>query len=198
MVIDAFYKSAGIKLKSSIYSSAAMRGHLNVKGMQLVSLNVGLPNEKIEVFSVLTDVLFISTNGANTDEKPIGLIVTGQPQRDLRQENDIQIVSNRTCSWPSLDELIGLKLCTDYQFSNVTKNPNASYFVLNGPSLFKVSLTKTDPTAKSYLLEYRWQRTEVSKESTELLLDSMRQVFFLFSLNNIWFFDFPRPKVSSK
>ncbi|XP_012252389.2 uncharacterized protein LOC105683963 [Athalia rosae] len=161
MTVDAFYKSAGIRLRSNLYSSGAVRGHLNVKGMHLISLNLGLPNQRIEIFSAMTDVLLLSTNGANTEEIPVGMIVTSRDNKEVKLPgSDIPVVSDRTCSWPALDKLVGLKLCTDYQFSNVTKNPNASYFVLNGPSLFKVSLIKADPSAKSYLLEYKWNRTE--------------------------------------
>ncbi|XP_046620371.1 uncharacterized protein LOC124305239 [Neodiprion virginianus] len=171
MVIDAFYKSAGIKLKSNLYSSGAVQGHLIVKDMQLVSLNLGLPNEKIEVFSMLTDVTYLSTNGPQTDETPVGLIVSDQSTRELKKHNLIQIVSNNTCSWAALDKIIGLKLCTTYQFSNVTKNPNAAYFVLNGPTLFKVSLMKTDKTIKSYLFEYKWQRSE-NKSNITMVFDT--------------------------
>lgn len=162
MVVDAFYKTAGIKLRSNLYSSGAIQGHLNIKGMELISLNLGLPNDRIEVFSVLTDVLFISTNGAHGTEDPVGLIVAGKNPRDVKQIGSVQVVSNRTCTWPALDRLVGLKLCVDYQFSNVTKDPNASYFLLNGPTLFKASLIKADPSAKTYLLEYKWRKSEVS------------------------------------
>ncbi|XP_046746375.1 uncharacterized protein LOC124411334 [Diprion similis] len=171
MVVDAFYKSAGIKLKSNLYSSGAVRGHLIVKGMQLVSLSLGLPNEKIEVFSMLTDVTYLSTNGPHTDETPAGLIVSDQSTGELKKSNLMEVVSNKTCSWSDLDKLIGLKLCTTYQFSNVTKNPNAAYFVLSGPTLFKVSLMKTDKTIKSYLFQYKWENPE-NKSNIKLTFDT--------------------------
>ncbi|KAK2581438.1 hypothetical protein KPH14_005113 [Odynerus spinipes] len=161
MVVDAFYKSAGIKLRSSMYSSGSVQVHFNVKGPRLVQLNLGLPNNKIEIFSIITHVFLVETNGAESDETQLGLLIT---DRNRKSSKELiapgSIISNTTCSWQALDRLIGLKMCLDYQFANVTKNPNASYFLLNGPTLFKISVIKADPTAKSYLLEYKWERTE--------------------------------------
>lgn len=163
MTVDAFYKSAGLKLRTNLYSSGAVQIHLNLNDTRLVRLSLGLPNRKIEVLSLLSDVALINGNGAEIEEKPLGVLIAGQNQRNLRYPAVIpsNIISNTTCSWAALDRLIGLKMCLDYQFPNVTKNPNASYFILNGLTLFKVSLIKADPTAKNYVLEYKWNKTQV-------------------------------------
>lgn len=65
-------------------------------------------------------------------------------------------VSHSTCSWPAVEKTIGLKLCADYHFINVTKNETAAYSILSGPAGFRVYLQKADPNAKTYLLEYKW------------------------------------------
>ena len=163
MAVDAFYKSAGIKLKSSIYSVGAVEADLKIKGLKLARLSWKIPSDKMEVFSMTTDVLLVQSNGAEFKEQPLGVLL---PTTQDPQANDAvspKIIKNTTCSWSALDRLIGLKLCADYQFPNVTKDANASYFLLNGPTIFKLSLIKADPTADSYLLEYKWKRTEVSK-----------------------------------
>lgn len=67
-------------------------------------------------------------------------------------------ISKTMCSWPVVDRTIGLKLCADYNFANVTKNNNAPYFILAGPAKFRVSLQKADPTAKDYVFEYKWTK----------------------------------------
>jgi hypothetical protein len=162
MVVDAFYKSAGLKLRSNVYSSGYVQLHLNLNGTRLARVSLGLPNRNTEVLSLLSDVALIRGNGAEIEEKPLGILVAGQNLRNSRYplSRPKNIVSNTTCSWAALDRLIGLKMCTDYQFTNVTKNPNAPYFVLNGITLFRVSLIKADPTAKNYVLEYNWNKTE--------------------------------------
>ncbi|XP_034189232.2 apolipoprotein lipid transfer particle [Osmia lignaria lignaria] len=164
MTVDAFYKTAGTKLRTNVYSSGAVQIHLDVKGMRSIRLSLGLPNKKMEVFSIGTDILLTKGNGAEVEEKPIGVLITGQNSNDRRlMQSSIppgSIISNTSCTWGALDRLVGLKLCLDYQLSNVTKDPNAPYFLLSGPTLFKVSMIKADPTAKHYLLEYKWEKTK--------------------------------------
>ncbi|XP_032670099.1 uncharacterized protein LOC116843644 isoform X1 [Odontomachus brunneus] len=162
MTVDAFYKSAGLRLRTNLYSSGAVQIHLNLNGTRLVRVSLGLPSRKIELLSILSDVALIKGNGAEIEEKPLGVLVAGQNQKKLRYPTTMlqNIISNTTCTWTALDRLIGLKMCTDYQFSNVTKNPQAPYFILTGLTLFKVSLNKADPTAKNYVFEYSWNKTE--------------------------------------
>ncbi|XP_031778090.1 uncharacterized protein LOC100118388 isoform X3 [Nasonia vitripennis] len=163
MTVDAFYKSAGLKLKSSMYSVGAVEADLSIKSLKLARLSWRIPSHKMEVFSLTTDVLLVTSNGAEYKEQPVGILLTGDKPEQLRKDlsaASAKIVKNTTCSWSALDRLVGLKLCADYQFPNVTKDANASYFLLNGPTLFKLSLIKADPTADSYLLEYRWKRTQ--------------------------------------
>lgn len=71
-------------------------------------------------------------------------------------------VSESTCSWPSVEQTVGLKFCMDYHFPNVTKINNATYFILAGSSGFRLSLQKSDPTTKTYILEYKWEDTHNS------------------------------------
>lgn len=180
MTVDAFYKTAGTKLRTNVYSSGAVQIHLDVKGMRSVRLSLGLPNKKMEVFSIGTDILLTKGNGAEVEEKPIGVLITGQNSNDRRSTSipPGSIISNTSCTWGALDRLVGLKLCLDYQLSNVTKDPNAPYFLLSGPTLFKVSMIKADPTAKHYLLEYKWEKTKV-RHCHRLLHETTPIPFFL-------------------
>lgn len=163
MTVDAFYKSAGLKLRTNIYSSGNMQLQLNLNDTRLVRISLGLPNRKVDVLSLFSDVSFIKVKGAEIEEKSLGILVVNEDQKNSRYPIIIpkNIVNNTTCSWDALNRLIGLKMCTDYQFTNVTKDTNAPYFILNGLTLFKVSLIKADPTAKNYVLEYNWNKTQV-------------------------------------
>lgn len=75
---------------------------------------------------------------------------------------DNKHVSQSVCSWPVIDKIVGLKLCAHYHFTNVTKIGNAPYFILAGPAGFGLSLEKADPTAKTYFLEYKWNKSDTS------------------------------------
>ncbi|CAL7937265.1 unnamed protein product [Xylocopa violacea] len=163
MTVDAFYKTAGTKLRTNVYSSGAVEIHLDAKGMRSIRLSLGLPNKRMEVFSVGTDILLTKGNGAELEEKPIGVLIAGRhgedaasPARSIPIPSNL--ITNTSCTWSALDRLVGLKLCVDYQLSNVTKDPDAPYFLLSGPTLFKISLIKADPTAQNYLLEYKWEK----------------------------------------
>ena len=99
MKIDAFYKSAGIKLKSSIYSIGAVEVDLKIKSLKLARLSWKIPNHKMEVFSMTTDILFISTNGAESKEQPLGILFNGLT--DAKKESttiSTKIIKNTTCS----------------------------------------------------------------------------------------------------
>ncbi|XP_029160980.1 apolipophorins isoform X2 [Nylanderia fulva] len=162
MTVDAFYKSAGLKLRTNMYSSGTVQLHLNINNTRLVHVSLGLPNRKVDVLSLHSDVAFIKIKGAEIEEKPLGILIADENQKNLQHPVVIpkNIVSNTTCSWAALDRLIGLKMCTDYQFTNMTKDLKAPYFILSGLTLFKVSLIKADPTAKNYVLEYNWNKTQ--------------------------------------
>lgn len=169
MTVDAVFKSAGIKLRSNIYSSSAVSLKLNIKGINLIRLDVELPNRQLEVFSIKTDVVFVSSSGAESMEKP----AVSKLSKTLGSSR----IANTTCSWPVLERLIGLKLCIDYQFPNVTNIANASYFVLNGPTLFRASVIKADPSAASYLFEYKWNATPVSILFSFSIINSSYYIF---------------------
>lgn len=164
MTVDAFYKTAGTKLRTNLYSSGAVQIHLEVKGVRSVKLSLGLPNKRTELFSIATDILLTRGNGAEHEEKPLGVLIAGQhsnDQRSLTRSLPGNVIANTSCTWAALDRLVGLKVCLDYQLSNVTKNPNAPYFILNGPTLLKIALIKADPTAKNYFFKYTWEKNKV-------------------------------------
>lgn len=147
MTVDAFYKSAGLKLRTNVYSSGNLQLHLNLNNTRLLHISLGLPNRKIEVLSLVSDVALIKGNGAEIQEEPLG-----KPKA---------VITNTSCSWPELHTLIGLRMCAEYQLTNMTGDSNAPYLVLNGLTYFKAYLLKADPTAKDYVLEYKWNKTEV-------------------------------------
>lgn len=170
MTVDAFYKSAGIKLRTNAYTSGAVEARSSIRGSHLANLSLSLPNDKMDVLSFRSNIVLIQGNGAETTERAIGQPINRRRVigATMKADTDIfdkypakNIIKNTTCSWSALDRLIGLKLCSDYQFPNVTHNLNSSYLILHGPTLLKLSLIKADLSAKSYLLEYKWDRTEV-------------------------------------
>ncbi|KAG8042041.1 hypothetical protein G9C98_000032 [Cotesia typhae] len=156
MTVDAFYKSASMKLVSNVYSSSAVRVDLDIQGIRLVRLNLQVPNRKLQVFTIQSNILLVNGNGAEITENPALTYI--------QLPNKYKTIANSSCSWPVVEQLIGLKLCFDYQFPNVTDIANAPYFFLNGPTFLRTSIIKADPSAKSYLFEYTWNATPTDSE----------------------------------
>ncbi|XP_056647213.1 uncharacterized protein LOC130451874 [Diorhabda sublineata] len=143
MSVDAVYTSTGIKLKTNLYSDSALKADIKISGTKLVSLKLSLPREKNEIFVASSELLVKKDDIEETQE---GLV-------DNRIKNEI-------CSWPAVDEAIGLKLCTNYNFVNVTKITNLPYLLMIGPANFRISLHKADPTATVYLFQYKYESRE--------------------------------------
>lgn len=92
-------------------------------------------------------------------------------------------VSHSMCTWPAVDRTIGLKLCADYHFTNVTTMKNTTDFVLAGPSGFRLALRKIDPTARTYLMEYQWNVRDNKNHITFYLDTPGAQISRLLSIN---------------
>ncbi|KAJ8964440.1 hypothetical protein NQ314_004909, partial [Rhamnusium bicolor] len=146
MSVDAFYASTGIKLKTNMYTDSAIKGVVKIRGTKLVSVKFSLPRQKNEIFGARSELLVRQ----NDKEEPQSGITTNRVFKSI-------------CSWPAVDKTIGLKLCAEYNFANVTKLDNIPYFLLAGPAGFRWYLNKSDPTANTYLFEYKWtQRRDFS------------------------------------
>ncbi|KYB29704.1 hypothetical protein TcasGA2_TC031518 [Tribolium castaneum] len=139
MTVDAFYATTGIKLKSSMYTSSAIEGDIKIRGFKLVSVQFSIPRQTSEIFGVKSEVIVMKRNVEQVQSGP-----------------SEHRVSKSICSWPAVDKTVGLKLCGEYHFINVTKINKAPYFVLAGPAGLRLFLEKSDPTAKTYIFEYKW------------------------------------------
>lgn len=92
-------------------------------------------------------------------------------------------VSHSMCTWPAVDRTIGLKLCADYHFINVTAMNNAGNFVLAGPAGFRLALQKIDPRARTYFMEYQWRVSDNRNYITFVLDTPGAQISRLVSIN---------------
>jgi len=154
MGVDAYYASTGIKLRTNMYSSSAVEGQLKVRGTKLVSLNFNLPQDKIEIINARSELIVMHDD---KEEYQAG-IQKGRMEQHL-------------CSWQSLDRVLGLNFCADYQFPPCQLN-TSSQCIINGPAKLAASLQKADPTAKKYVLEYKWDTTEKNVTTISLVFDT--------------------------
>ncbi|XP_069692884.1 uncharacterized protein Apoltp isoform X2 [Periplaneta americana] len=154
MGVDAYYASTGIKLRTNMYSSSAVEGQLKVRGAKLVSVNFNLPKDKIEIINARSELIVMH---GDKEEFQAG-IKKGR-------------IEQHVCSWQSLDRTLGLNFCGDYQFPECQLNAS-SECILKGPAKFAASVQKADPSAKKYLLEYRWDTTEENVTIISFMFDT--------------------------
>lgn len=139
MQSDYFYGSSGIRVKSNLYSSSSVDATVKIRGTRLASLKFNLPQDRNDIFSARSEMLVIR----HDREIP----QTGIPKRH----------SNATCTWPFIERSIGLKMCADFSLPDVS-NATVAYpsLLLAGPINWNIYLNKADVSAKTFLLEYRW------------------------------------------
>ncbi|XP_022117827.2 uncharacterized protein LOC110995124 [Pieris rapae] len=136
---------SGIRLSSRLYTATAVEAKLSVRGLGLLRLDLSLPRDKQEIFAAKSELL----------------ILHGDQELQQQGLNKNRIEQN-TCSWTTFDKAIGIKVCAAYQFPNMTNLRDAPYFIMSGPAKYIVSLEKADPSAKTYALQYKWDRNETT------------------------------------
>ncbi|KAH8412988.1 hypothetical protein KR009_007324, partial [Drosophila setifemur] len=141
MQTDMFWDQSGIKVKSNLYSNSELEAKLKVRGRNLVSFSFNLPQDQNEIFSVRSELLV-----QKRDEH--------LPQAGIAKRS-----SNSTCTWPVLDQAIGLQMCSHYSVPDLS-NATEIYpsLLLAGPLNFSVILKKSDLSAKKYVFEYKWDQ----------------------------------------
>ncbi|KAF4531743.1 hypothetical protein B566_EDAN015189 [Ephemera danica] len=115
MVVDAYYTETNIKIKSNIYSSAAVQCQAKIRGMDLISASFSLPKEKTEIFSAQSE-----------------LLVQNELQDGIREGRS----QGNLCTWDPVEQMLGLRFCLDYQFPNASQTIRPPTFLFTGPVRF--------------------------------------------------------------
>lgn len=139
MQIDMFHATTDVRVKSNIYSNYAVETELKLDNGEKLTLNMKLPQDRNDIFSVQTKLM------SNIEDEDT--ILYGITNR----------YKNSTCSWPSVNEKLGLKVCVDYLLPDVN-DVSRGYpsLVLSGPISFDIHLDKADLSAKLYNFVYKW------------------------------------------
>lgn len=149
MQSDYYYGASGIRVKSNLFSSSRVESKLKVRGKKLVSFQFGLPQDRNDIFSASSEILVM------------------QYAEDLPQYGIEKRYTNSSCTWPTVERAIGLKLCGTYALPDVSESavPLPS-LVLCGPINVDFHIFKTDLTAKTYSFEYRWTESKELSQGT--------------------------------
>lgn len=144
---DLFYATTEIKVKSNIYSNYAIEVEAQSNSSSYASLQLKIPQDRNDILSLRSQLI--------SKIQETETVLNGISDRYM----------NSSCSWPSAEAILGLKLCVDYSLpdvSNVVKNYPS--LLLSGPIVVDMYLAKSDMSAKMFDFEYRWNKY---KDSTE-------------------------------
>ena len=143
MSIDLFHGTTEVKVKSNIFSNYAVEADVKLRGNVYASVKVKLPQDRNDILS-LRSQLTSRLEGRET-------LLYGISNRYM----------NSSCTWPSIDSMMGLKMCVEYSLPDVsdTEKPYPS-LVLSGPVIFDIHLDKADLSAKVFNFEYKWDKGE--------------------------------------
>lgn len=141
MQIDLFHATTDVKVKSNIYSNYAIEADVKIESNKYASVKVKLPQDRNDIFSIRSQLI---GNIEGRDH-----LLYGITDRYM----------NTTCTWPSIDNMIGLKVCIDYSLPDVS-DVSKTYpsLVLSGPIVFDIHLDKADLSAKIFNFEYQWNK----------------------------------------
>lgn len=141
MQIDLFHATTDIKVKSNIYSNYAIEMDIRMEGNKYASLKMKLPQDRNAIFSIHSEII----GNIEGQEK----LLNGITYRYM----------NSTCTWPSIDNMLGLKVCVDYSLPDVSDTDKVfPSLVLSGPIIFDIHLDKADLSAKIFNFEYQWNK----------------------------------------
>ncbi|KAL3871450.1 hypothetical protein ACJMK2_039447 [Sinanodonta woodiana] len=127
MSVDAFVTKSGLKMVSTLHTSSALQGKVQLSNGSVFVAELDMPQEKMNIISVKTAFFTV--------------------HRDVEKEQKM-ITNNRQtqrfCSGADLSKIVGLELCGELEFPNATMEANAPYFPLTGPVNMGLTLYKSD------------------------------------------------------
>lgn len=144
MGLDAFVARTGLKMVSTLHTSTEVEGLIKLDESKALSVKFNMPKDKIEILNVKTQFF----------------IMHREEEREQQMLTDnIKVVGK--CSGKSMEQALGLKLCSELSYPATSKD-DAPMFPFTGPISGSVVLTKVDDH-KSYEFDARFETTKEGK-----------------------------------
>ncbi|VVC30431.1 Hypothetical protein CINCED_3A001550 [Cinara cedri] len=141
MTMDFHYETTQAKVKSKLYTSTAFESTTEIKGYKFVNIVFDLPKTKSDIISIESE-LFLENHKLDIEVN--------------QKRNSVVPSSTLPYSLPVLEEMMGLKLYTNYQLPNVTEIIKSPMVLFNGPLRLNIYLLKSDVKVNKYVMEYKW------------------------------------------
>ena len=141
--IDLFHGTTEVKVKSNIFSNYAVEADVKLRGNVYATVKVKLPQDRNDILN-LRSQLTSRLEGRET-------LLYGISNRYM----------NSSCTLPSIDSMMGLKICLEYSLPDVSDTEKLyPSLVLSGPVIFDIHLDKADLSAKIFNFEHKWDKGE--------------------------------------
>lgn len=101
-------------------------------------------------------------------------------QVDVNENVSSVVPSTLSYSLPILEEMMGLKLCTNYRIPNITEIIKSPMVIFNGPLNLNIFLLKSDVKVNKYVIEYKWLTSKVSVHVITFYFKVKTLIFFFF------------------
>lgn len=101
-------------------------------------------------------------------------------QVDVNENVSSVAPSTLSYSLPILEEMMGLKLCTNYRIPNITEIIKSPMVIFNGPLNLNIFLLKSDVKVNKYVIEYKWLTSKVSVHVITFYFKVKTLIFFFF------------------
>ena len=153
MSVDAFVGRSGVRIRNAVHSAGGVQGHVVIKGRQLVSVQLGAPQKRVDLFSMDSDLFLIHKDRARAVEPTTAA------------------VERRSCTPSSWNRYLGVELCGRMALHPASADGPSG--PLRGPARLALYLQKTD-SHDQYLFEYEWSGAGRPLRSFSLSLDTPR------------------------
>ncbi|XP_067677413.1 uncharacterized protein [Haliotis asinina] len=127
MSMDAIVTKTGLRVVNTWHSSTALKGHVELRRGKILSVDIDLPQKKMEILDVSTEFFSIHGNLARKQD-----LVTGN-----RKKLEL-------CTGTRLSTITGLELCNEFQWPSASMVEESPYFPFTGPFSQSLVLHKRD------------------------------------------------------
>ncbi|XP_076462150.1 uncharacterized protein LOC143294657 [Babylonia areolata] len=138
MAVDGLLTCTGVKVTSTMLSSTALKGRVQLDRGRTLSVQVDMPDDKMDILDIRTK-FFVLHNEAEVEQKMI---------TDNRKKYKV-------CTGASLSTVTGLEMCGELQFPNASMQRDGPYFPFTGPASLSLVLYKRDSHSGYKLLAKR-------------------------------------------
>ncbi|XP_067677415.1 uncharacterized protein [Haliotis asinina] len=127
MSMDAIVTKTGLRVVNTWHSSTALKGHVELRRGKILSAEVHLPQQTMEILDVSTE--FFSIHGDHEKKEDL---VTGNRKK------------LKLCTGARAAIITGLELCNEFQWPSASMVDDAPYFPFTGPFSQSLVLHKRD------------------------------------------------------